>query len=398
MDDTPPERGNRRGSLGRAFSKLKDSFKRRSSVAEPKSATKRTSVLDSTPEAGTSAAPETPASVNLLPSGPSTIGDGAAADQPILQPVARDIDTSSMITIDDSDEPLLPITTTRKAMIDDRARFTFDKYNVKYASRQANVQSEPPNKIRRVEKPVRIRLHWTCHECGAHFGVNKACANCNHQRCGECSRSPARRVKEIIDIARQTQEQEEQREGVLDEYQPAPSVPRQEVATSTGVAEASTISALATIPVIASASELEKDDNPPEEVADTAHYRYVVEHRPRAGMEVVLRPKAQIIRRTCHECEAQFNPPNRTECQSCGHLRCKLCPRHPGKREKLAQSMASDENAFPEQRMVATVQRVYKKPRQRVRWTCGECQSLFLDRERCRSCGHERCSTCSRLP
>ncbi|KAI6810892.1 hypothetical protein KC332_g7137 [Hortaea werneckii] len=51
-----------------------------------------------------------------------------------------------------------------------------------------------------------------------------------------------------------------------------------------------------------------------------------------------------------------------------------------------------------EPQMVKTVQRVYKKPRQRVRYTCDRCQTIFVDAERCRSCGHDRCSDCNRDP
>ncbi|RMZ18409.1 hypothetical protein D0862_00359 [Hortaea werneckii] len=51
-----------------------------------------------------------------------------------------------------------------------------------------------------------------------------------------------------------------------------------------------------------------------------------------------------------------------------------------------------------EPQMVKTVQRVYKKPRQRVRYTCNRCQTIFVDAERCRSCGHDRCSDCNRDP
>ncbi|KAK3110418.1 hypothetical protein LTR53_015313, partial [Teratosphaeriaceae sp. CCFEE 6253] len=44
------------------------------------------------------------------------------------------------------------------------------------------------------------------------------------------------------------------------------------------------------------------------------------------------------------------------------------------------------------------VQRVYRKPRQCVRYTCDQCQTTFLDRRSCHSCGHERCRGCSRNP
>lgn len=44
------------------------------------------------------------------------------------------------------------------------------------------------------------------------------------------------------------------------------------------------------------------------------------------------------------------------------------------------------------------VQRVDKKPRMRVRWTCHECQSTFGRERTCPSCQHEKCKSCTRYP
>jgi hypothetical protein len=45
-----------------------------------------------------------------------------------------------------------------------------------------------------------------------------------------------------------------------------------------------------------------------------------------------------------------------------------------------------------------SVQRVYKQPRQRVRWTCDMCDSVFISRDRCDNCHHEKCGDCIRSP
>ena len=146
-----------------------------------------------------------------------------------------------------------------------------------------------------------------------------------------------------------------------------------------------------------SGEKLEKDDIAPDSDAEANTYKYVFQQRPRAGIQLVMRPKAQIVRRVCHVCEAHFKSANRTECQRCGHLRCSLCPRHPLKPEKWPHGSPGDAAPGDESNMVTAVQRVYRKPRQRVRWYCDRCQSQMINRERC-GCGHERCGACVRNP
>lgn len=46
----------------------------------------------------------------------------------------------------------------------------------------------------------------------------------------------------------------------------------------------------------------------------------------------------------------------------------------------------------------ANVERVPKRKRQRVHWTCHECKSGFGSEKICRHCSHIRCSTCVRYP
>lgn len=44
------------------------------------------------------------------------------------------------------------------------------------------------------------------------------------------------------------------------------------------------------------------------------------------------------------------------------------------------------------------MQRVYKQPRQKVRWRCEHCQTLFTTSHVCRICEHQRCASCVRDP
>lgn len=140
--------------------------------------------------------------------------------------------------------------------------------------------------------------------------------------------------------------------------------------------------------------------------------------------DTVLRmdkPIRMRVRRSCHKCNGNFN--SAKECPNCQHIRCTNCARHPPKRteaeiiasrEKRAAIMkANKENApivpdygFDEKEIILTrpsktggQDLVYKKPRQRVRRTCHECQTLFAPGSKaCESCNHARCTDCPRDP
>lgn len=48
--------------------------------------------------------------------------------------------------------------------------------------------------------------------------------------------------------------------------------------------------------------------------------------------------------------------------------------------------------------MYPAVQRVYRKPRQRIRYMCHECDVPLLQAQTCSKCGHQRCDQCRRRP
>jgi hypothetical protein len=140
--------------------------------------------------------------------------------------------------------------------------------------------------------------------------------------------------------------------------------------------------------------------------------------------DTVLRmdkPIRMRVRRTCHKCNATFSAAK--ECPNCQHVRCTKCSRHPGKRteeeriasreKRAALIKAQKENApiipdysvKPKQVALKKPSKtggqdlVYKKPRQRVRRTCHECQTVFVTGiKTCDKCGHLRCTDCPRDP
>lgn len=142
--------------------------------------------------------------------------------------------------------------------------------------------------------------------------------------------------------------------------------------------------------------------------------------------DTVLRMDKSIrmrVRRTCHKCEATFTQAK--ECPNCQHVRCTKCVRHPPKRteaelqasrERRAAIIKANKANAPiipdwdtdkkDKHIVLTRPRktggqdlVHKKPRQRVRRTCHECQTLFTTGTKtCKDCGHVRCTDCPRDP
>ncbi|KAL7788937.1 hypothetical protein V8C37DRAFT_387296 [Trichoderma ceciliae] len=140
--------------------------------------------------------------------------------------------------------------------------------------------------------------------------------------------------------------------------------------------------------------------------------------------DTVLRmdkPIRMRIRRTCHRCNATFGATK--ECPNCEHSRCTKCTRYPPKRSeaeiiasrerRAAKIKANRENApilpdyGPVEKNVVLKRPsktggqdlVHKKPRQRVRRTCHECQTLFMaGNKTCERCNHVRCTDCPRDP
>ena len=128
----------------------------------------------------------------------------------------------------------------------------------------------------RIEKPIRMRIHRSCHKCNTAFGPNKVCTTCQHTRCKTCPRYPAKgsgakgKGKEIF----------------------------------TG-------------------DYLEPD------FYWTFKEEPVLTMPPRkpGGQPLVRKQPKQRVRRTCHECSTLFLKTK--ECSKCGHIRCTECPRDP---------------------------------------------------------------------
>lgn len=356
----------RRSSFGRALDRVRDALKRRRSSAA--------AGLQSTREEETAATASAPVEERVEVQEAVKQDESAVTEPKALVPSESTAD--SLLVPDDgveedlsaNEEPLTPAYSSRMGVNEDRAKALSERYGLKYRPRtpaQAS-SSAPTSKIRRVEKPLRIRIHWTCHECERQFGHDRACLHCGHRRCRDCLRSPPKKVKAILEEAAQAQIAEERttanKEQILAAISPN------------------------TVAAPARDTGLEVDEKEESEPP-----QYVMEQRPRSGIKLALRSKAPTMRRTCHECLTPFASNSAVECGDCGHQRCSACP--------MRSIKSTDEGEIPfEPTMVATVQRVYRKPRQRVRWMCDRCEAIFTDGQRCESCDHQRCEACVRSP
>lgn len=230
----------------------------------------------------------------------------------------------------------------RSALQQERARALFAKYGLTLESHEWITTPTHPISVQRVEKPIRMRIHRTCHHCGTTYGADKICSKCEHKRCKKCPRYPKKRTPG-------DKGKEKEKEG--------PAAPKKKK--------------LLTITT-------------------------------KSGGELAYQPAKQRVRRTCHKCDALFIPPTATACNQCRHIRCIKCPRYPAKLTKWPHGYPGDVDPDSEaelERALDQARRIWRKPRTRVRWECEECQSLFLEGSpQCPGCGHARCEKCVRKP
>lgn len=333
QDDSPQqpaaESAGRRSSFGRALERFKTVFTRRpSNKAAPVAVQHNTPPIQSqlpksaVEDAGVAPAPPTPST--------------AATHEHALE---VDEDEIAIDDFDDTEEPIIPVdaTTSRPGISEEKAKVLFEKYGLRYPAAKRPTQ-DPPNKIRRVEKPVRIRLHWSCHQCKTPFAHDKVCTSCGHGRCGDCTRSPPQRVLRLLEKTKREKESAE----IL--ARAASASPEDDAVTG------------ASVTMLAEQVPAEETPAAPisqaqESKVETEPLRFIYTIRSNSlggtgGMELYHMAKHSLHR----------------------------------------------DGPRP------AVQRVFKQPRQRVRWTCDLCDSIFAHRDICSNCHHEKCADCIRSP
>ncbi|OQO09486.1 hypothetical protein B0A48_04887 [Cryoendolithus antarcticus] len=322
----------RRGSLGRALERVKKVVRRRGG--------KRKAEISPTasPPAQTDfvARPESIISTSMRP---RRSDNEATANSMFHFGTPMDVDTTSTSSL------LLPIqrpspTASPSDSLDDKARVLFAQYGVAYTPVRRTTE-EPPRKVRRVEKPIRIRLRWSCHECSTPLGLQGLCGGCGHRKCGKCVKEPPKKVRDVIEGAKESVQadvemgnaEEVARKSRTDMTRDSiPAAPR---AIPTRQAFGSLLEPLAVL----EANDPHSNSMLPLLSAKSPMLMYTLKPNGRGGTNIVHRIR-----------NAPF------------------------------------------------IDRVYKKPRQRVRWTCERCQTPFREHEVCQICDHARCEGCIRDP
>ena len=151
----------------------------------------------------------------------------------------------------------------------------FEKYGYTLEDHEWTRSTEATD---RVQKPIRMRIHRQCHRCQTTYGLDKVCVQCGHRRCKKCPRYPAKKSKTSQDAGKMI-----------------------------GVTAATTMEAK------------------PKPVK--SKHVLVIPPKP-AVQERIRKEVKQAVRRTCHQCQTQFQRAEKT-CRNCNHVRCTKCPRHP---------------------------------------------------------------------
>jgi hypothetical protein len=135
----------------------------------------------------------------------------------------------------------------------------------------------------RVEKQIKMRVHYYCHICNTSFGLSKECSKCKHQRCKQCTRVPRKRTEAEKEESRKKRaaikKELAERQPIIPDWDPTP--------------------------------------------------KKIVLKRPAktGGQDLYYRKPRQRIRRTCCECGKLFA--GTKTCEGCQHVRCTDCPRDP---------------------------------------------------------------------
>lgn len=216
----------------------------------------------------------------------------------------------------------------------------------------------------RVNKPIRMRVHRTCHQCNTDFGTAKECTQCKHVRCKKCTRYPLKRTDAEKQAAR------ERRAALIKEQKE-------------------------NAPIIA---DWDLSSKPIQ----------LIKPSKTGGQDLVYKKPRQRLRRNCCQCQKLFVSGNKT-CPGCSHSRCTDCPRDPyvttvdilflafiyiydhvlticrAKKDKYPYGYPGDEFGA----------------RSTPRYRCHQCKTRYpadsAEGTECTKCAHPRCADCPRL-
>jgi len=165
------ELGRRRGSLGRVFETMKGAMSGREESSSKGSIPVSTMATAGVLSQGT--APEIETDSPLHANAAPTAGGSRPQIPPNRSMVALEDGaiTADEEAVDDLDESLLPVVYGRVGVDHDRAKAMFTRHGFAYEPRRRSSE-EPAPKFRRVERPIRVRLHYRCHELWTTYNMS----------------------------------------------------------------------------------------------------------------------------------------------------------------------------------------------------------------------------------
>jgi hypothetical protein len=222
---------------------------------------------------------------------------------------------------------------SRAEMLEDRAKKLSERFGLEINASEWRTVATVDDTVLRMDKPIRMRVRRTCHECSATFTTGNECPSCQHKRCTQCTRYPPKRTEQELVASR------ERRAAII---------------------------------------KANKDNAPivPDYGWDE---KEIILKRPSktGGQDLVYKKPRQRVRRTCHECETLFKTGSK-RCEACGHARCTDCPRDPPKKDKYPLGYPGDEfgpNSVPH-------------------YECEKCKTLYPTHAdhgtECRKCSHPK--------
>jgi len=107
----------------------------------------------------------------------------ATVEAPVEKPVEKPVEQ----TVAPEGPP--PTRLLRSQMQIERARKLVERFDLNLSTDDF-ISVSLDREAFRVEKPIRMRIHRTCHKCNTMFGGNKKCVTCQNKRCSKCPRYP----------------------------------------------------------------------------------------------------------------------------------------------------------------------------------------------------------------
>lgn len=79
----------------------------------------------------------------------------------------------------------------------EKARAIFKKYDFEFSDEDWQATESSRRVPReRVQKQIRMRVKYACHNCRTIYGHERICVSCQHKRCPECVRYPPKKRKD----------------------------------------------------------------------------------------------------------------------------------------------------------------------------------------------------------